>query len=301
MDAAEDDSGWGQVFPGWLEARLISDARFARAYDSQGDSGRGQLKRLIAAHYSLNPPSASLVSTRLDVLRGGLTVATDATPRAYAVILCDGGLDAPAFLLPALVPALCSGVPEVLVVRLGAAGGFSAATLAACELAGQERVAALGAAQMERLLAHLAGSGQHGVIIHADTPAVRRLLSRPGLAVLLDCPHVRRVPLPMPARVGLWQDSQDDFPAEAVAQLYGSLPFDQGGPEGARDGQAFEAFAAEPRDLLLAPDGRMNLLFQLAEQGARVTVTRSQLGLWVWYRLPAKAFLRRSTVFSSER
>lgn len=301
MDAAEGDSDRGQVFPGWLEARLISDARFARAYHSQGDAGRGLLKRLIAAHYSLNPPSAALVSTRLDVLRSGLTVASDATARAFAVILCDGGLDAPAFLLSALVPALCSGVPEVLVLRLGAAGGLNPATLAACELAGQERVAALGAAQTEKLLVHLAGCGQPGVLIHADTPAVRKLLSRPGLAPLLHCPNVRRVALPLPARVGLWRDGQEDFSPESVAQLYGPLPFEEGGPEDAESVPGFEAFAAIARDLLLIPDGRMNLLHQLPEQGARVTVTRSQLGLWVWNRLPADAFLLRSTIFSSER
>ncbi len=295
-DTAEDVSDRSLVFPGWLEARLIPDSRFARAYDSLGDSGRGLLKRLIAAHFALNPPAPALVSTRLDVLRGGLSLATDAAPRAWVVVLCDGGLDAPAFLLPALVPALCSGVAEVLVARLGAAKGISGATLAACELAGQERVAALDVRHTEALLAQLAQSGQPGVVIHADTPTIRKLFSRPGLAPLLDCPDVWRVALPMPARCGLWRDGPDDFPSDTLARLYGGLAFEE-----AAAGQDFESFAAARRELLLVPDGRVGQLFQAAEQGARVIVSVSQLGLWDWRQISPEVFLLRSSVYSSER
>lgn len=293
---AEDASGRGQVFPDWLEARLVPDSRFARSYDSLGDSGRGLLKRIIAAHFALNAPAPALVSTRLDVLRGGLVMATDASPRAWAVILCDGGLDAPAFLLPALVPALCSGVSDVLVVRLGAAKALANATLAACELSGQERVAVLGPAQAQALLAHMTQSGQSGVVIHADTPAVRKLFSRPGLAFFLDCPDVLRVGLPLPARGGLWREVPDDFRSATLAQLYGALPFEEN-----VEGRDFESFAAAPRDLLLVPDGLVGQLYQAAELGVRVVASHSQLGLWSWPHISSETFLLRSSVFSSQR
>lgn len=296
LDAAEDASGGCRILPDWLEARLVPDSRFARAYDSLGDSGRGLLKRLIAAHYALNPPAAALSSTRLDVLRGGLCVATDAAPRAWAVILCDGGLDAPAFLLPALVPALCSGISDVLVVRLGAGKAVAGSTLAACELAGQERVAALGAAQAQELLAHLAGCALPGVLLHADTPALRALLARPALADVLASQDIWRAALPMPTRCALWRDAPEDFPAETLGQLFGSLPFAE--PEA---GQDFETFAAAARDLLLIPDGRMAQLFQLEEPGARVVASQSQLGLWPWRQISPESFLTRTSIFSSDR
>lgn len=299
-DTAEDTSGREEVFPGWLDGQLVPDAKFARAYDSLGDAGRGLLKRVIAAHFALNPPAASLATTRLDVLRCGLTVAADATPLDYALIVCDGGMDAPAFLLPALVPALCSGIAEVLVVRLGKAGGISRSTLAACELAGQERVAGLGPQQLEALLAHLATSAQNGVVIHADTPAVRKVLARPGLGALLSCPGIRRIALPMPTRCGVWSDGEDSMPLDCISQLYGPIPFAQGGLEGEGEHE-FEDFSAYARDLLLVPDSRVNRLFLAVEQGARVTVSRSQLGLWLWPQISAATFLSLSTIFSSER
>lgn len=306
MDEAEENPDTGLAFPGWLDSRLVTDARFARAYNACGDSGRAQLKRIIAAHYALNPPRESLAATRLDLLRSGLSVATDTAPATFAVILCDGGMDAPAFLLSALVPALCSGIPEVLVVRLGGAVGLSNSTLAACELAGQERVAALGPAQVERLLAHCAASGLPGVLLHADTAPVRAILARPGLRSLPASTQVRRVALAPPAQVALWRDSKDDFSPDCVALAYGDLPFEEGGLAPGEKGRkpaasAFEAFALAPRDLLLAPDGRMALSYQAAGQGARVTVSRSQLGMWAWDCLCQDVFLRRATVFSSER
>lgn len=299
VDESGEENGGSSVFPDWLEARLVPDGRFARAYDALGDSGRGQLKRIIAAHYALNPPSHALASTRMEVQRSGLSVATDASPLAYAVILCDGGLDAPAFLLPALVPALCAGVSEVLVVRLGGAGGLSRATLAACELAGQERVAALGAAQVQDLLAYLQAGGLPGVVLHADTPAVRRLFSRPGLGPFLGSGGISRVALPMPSLAGLWRDGGDDLPPKSVAQLYGTLPFEE--PEGEPgEDRDFEAFAASPRDILLIPDARAGDLFVAPVQGARVVVCHSQLGLWTWNAIGPDRFLLRTTFFASE-
>ena len=297
MEIAIRPSGSGWDFPSWLEPRLIPDARFARAYDALGDQRRAVLKGLIADHYALNPPAANVCAHSSRQLASGLTIRQGTAPRPFVLLLTDANLDAPALFLAALMPALTSGAGQVLVLRLGAPTGLPDPLLTACELAGQERLAPVNPAQAERLLTECAASGLPGLVLHPDSPELRRVLSRPGLRVQLDASALRLASLRLPTALGLWRDTPAQFSPERLSFLFGALPFAAGGLHGGhRTAQAggddgFAAFAAARRDLLLLPDARVAVAATASGQGGSgLVVGESRTGLWTWPELFPEMF-----------
>lgn len=287
----DSDPGEGS-FPAWLDQRLVSDLRFARAYNALGDERRALIKGLVARHYSLqhNGPSRVEQSEAFGIFDRKLV----RQPLPFVLLLVDALFDAPALMLAALLPALCARVPQVLVARLGK--GAPDALLVACELSGQERLATLGPVQLQRLLLELAVGGAPGAVIHPDTEDFRRVLAKPALRQALDASPLRLLPLRAPRQPGLWRDAATDFPPADVALLYGALAFEE---QGATPGQlnqshpddaAWKNFAAVPRDLLLAPAAKAG------QSRAAVTSSGECLGMWRWSKLQHTAFaLERQT------
>ncbi|PKN09562.1 MAG: hypothetical protein CVU73_01010 [Deltaproteobacteria bacterium HGW-Deltaproteobacteria-8] len=301
METATRPSGPTWTCPSWLTARFIADARFARAYDSIGDQRRALLKGLIADHFALAQPVPALRAQCTQELASGLTRHVRTSPRPFVLLLTDASLDAPALLLAALMPALCSSAAEVLVLRLGPRQALPDVLLTACELAGQERVAALGPTLALRLLSECAQSGLPGLVLYPDSPDLRRVLARPALRAELDASPLRLAPLRLPRALGLWRDAPAQFDPELVSFLYGEGSFDSGGAgPGSRSRKApasaeFCAFAAQPRDLLLVPDDRL-----AAGQGAsRLVVGQSRVGLWTWPELCPDLFAVTTQAYTS--
>ena len=307
MEIAARPSGSTWTCPSWLAPRIIADARFARAHDAIGDKRRALLKGLIADHFTLTPPVPSLRAQCTQQFVSGLALRTSATPRPFVLLLTDASLDAPALLLAALMPALCSGAPDVLVLRLGARSELTDALLTACELAGQERVAALGPALAVRLLSECAQSGLPGLVLYPDTPDLRRVLSRPTLRAQLDASPLRLAPLRLPTALGLWRDAPAQFDAEGLEFLFGAHTFEAGGAQPGRRAKktpeafAFSAFAATRRDLLLVPDARLADDARLAagQGGARLVVGQSRTGLWTWPELSPELFHVTTQAYTS--
>ncbi|MDP3428384.1 MAG: hypothetical protein Q8S17_13535 [Humidesulfovibrio sp.] len=300
--------------PTWLAPRFIADARFSQAYDALGDQRRALLKGLIGDHFALTPPVQSLGAQCSHQLTSGLARHTRSAPRPFVLLLTDASLDAPALFLAALMPALCSGAAEVLVVRLGAGPGqpkglpdaLPDALLTGCELAGQERVAALSPALCQRLLSECALSAQPGLVLYPDTPVLRRLIARPELRAQLDASALRLTPLRLPQRLGIWRDAPDQFDPAVLEFLFGSQVFEAGGATpGRRTAKppteaAFSAFAATRRDLLLVPEERVPKDRLAAGQGtARLVVGQSRTGLWTWGELSPELFLAVTQAFGS--
>lgn len=287
----DSDPGEG-IYPAWLDQRLVSDFRFARAYNSLGDERRALIKGLVARHYRLQHcgPSQVEQSEAFGIFDRKLV----RQPVPFVLILVDALFDAPALMLAALLPALCARVPQVLVARLGK--GAPDALLVACELSGQERLATLGPVQLQRLLFELAVGSAPGAVIHPDTEDFRRMLAKPALRQALDASPLRLLPLRAPRLPGLWRDAAADFPPADVALLYGALNFEE---QGAAPGQlnqshaddaAWQYFAAVPRDLLLAPAARAG------QSRAALTASGECLGMWRWSKLQHAAFaLERQT------
>lgn len=299
-----EPSGWTP--PDWLEPHLIPDGRFAKAYNALADDRRALLKSLIARHFALNQPPRSAFSTveeRFDLF----THSRRCEPVPFVLLLTDRDLDAPALFLAALMPALCARVPQVLVCRVGKKPDAPDSLLACCELAGQERVAALGPVLLQRLLADCAATGEPGVVLHPDTPAFRHILAQQALSEALDASALRLVGLRPPRACGLWRDAAHQFPPLDVALLYGLLNFDIGGVApgsgGTPDEAAWRAFRATARDLDLVPQARLGRSGDGGHNGgqgrALVTVTEACLGQWRWPEIESGLFVRQRQIFSS--
>lgn len=309
--AAKPHGTW--TCPAWVEQHLLPDLRFAQAYDALGDDRRCLLKGLIARHYALNPPCGAPASRCVE----GFELVERSVcrePVPFVLILLDAVLAAPALFLSALVPALCARTQHVLAVRLGPKADVPDPLLVSCELAGLERLAALGPQLMQRLVGECAASGLPGVVLHPDTPEFRKLLSQKDLSQALDVSPLRLIGLRAPRNAGVWRDVPKDFPSDVLSLLYGQLPLECGGvepgasagPKGAArkaaaskaDGQDFAAFASDggpgPRDLLLAPRERLG-----ATLPASVTSSGPCLGMWRWRELPPGIFTHERLSFTA--
>ena len=302
--------GWPDwpEWPEWLEARMLPDSRFAKSYATFEDDARALLKRTIAAHFTFAAPRRIARTEHSQMLPSGLT--RTATTRAVdcVLLLTDSSLDAPALALAALMPALTCGAPNVLVARLGSASSLPHSLLTACEIAGQERVAALGPVQAERLvreLAERAHAGSTCVILYAASPAVMRVLDRPSLRPLLHSHCLRLVPLAPPARCGVWRDAPTDLPQPILDLLYPGLDTVCGGAPCGSDSaphptqRQFQEFLALPFNLLLVPDERVAEVVHHSAQTACVVVGEGALGLWAWPGLHAELFSQSSVAFSA--
>jgi len=287
--------GWSP--PDWLDEHLLTDARFAKAYGALADDRRALLKCLIARQYVLAPPTPNATRARED--RFDLfTVRDIVQPAPFAVLLTEDLFDAPAFFLSALLPVLTARVPQVLVCRLGNKSAVPDSLLVACELCGQESLATMSPADMERLLEHCAAADLPGVVLYPDTPAFRRLLARPALRQALDASSLRLTALRMPRRCGLWRDEPHQFPVEDVAFLYGALAFDcagavPGGEKSSPAADAWKHFSVVARDMNLLPHARTG-------QGrARLTIGEACLGQWRWPEIASDHFTQRRQIFSA--
>lgn len=289
-------AGSAAPFPDWLDSALVADSRFASAYEALGAEHRARLKRTIAAHYTLAPPEPCLGARSVQSLRSGLRVERSTRPRPFAILVTEGFLEAPAFFLAALMPLLTSGIPEILVLRLGAASRCPEALLCACELAGQERVACLSAERAAALIASAASGSAGGLVVLPQTPAAQRLLSRQELAGVLD--RMACATLRPPASLALWRDKRAQFPEEELRFFYGQAEFLEGSQQVSRKvckGGDFSAFACPGCgfELLLVPDDRG----LTAHGAAPLVVAEADLGLHLWPELgPSALRLLHQTV-----
>lgn len=276
---------------GWLTPHLVQDARFAKAYAAFTDERRALVKGLIARHYELcRPPAALRIESeeRFELFRR----RTRLSPVPFVILFIDHEIDAPALFLAALMPALCARVERVLVCRVGKRADVPDALLMACELAGQERVAALGPVLMQRLLVEAAQSGEPGVVLYPRTQTFHRLLAQPALREAIDASPLRLAGLLPPRACGIWRDEPGQFPPLDISLLYGALGFEVGGV-GASDATDWAAFRAARRALLLAPLGRVR------GDEAPVCVTEGCLGQWAWPEVTPELFLRRAQLFAT--
>lgn len=297
MDSFPPTASSGWTLPDWLSPHLLPDARFARAYAGFADDRRALIKGLIARHYALAQPQSVRMRT-LEERHELFIHRSTAQPVSFVLLLVDHDFDAPALLLAALMPALCARSEQVLVCRLGKKADVPDVLLVSCELAGQERVAALGPMLLQRLLAEAAASGAPGVAMYPQSGMFSKLFSQPALRDVLDASALRLVGLRPPRVCGLWRDEPGQFPPLDVSLLYGPLGFVIGGaapvagsPAPAQD--EWFAFRAMRRELALVPAARA------AETGAQVSVAENCLGQWCWPQITPELFLSQRQRFTA--
>ncbi len=281
----------------WLSAHIVPDARFAKAYAAFSDERRALVKSLIARHFELARPASARsrdVEERFELFRR----RTRLSPVSFVILFIDHEIDAPALFLAALMPALCSRAERVLVCRAGKRADVPDVVLMACELAGQERVAALGPVLMQRLIVEAAGAGEPGVVLYPRTQVFHKLLAQAAVREALDGSNLRLAGLLPPRACGIWRDAPDQFPPVDISLLYGPLGFEVGGVAPvsgapAPDAAQWAEFRSPPRDLLLAPAARAG------DVDAAVCVAEGCLGQWAWPEVTPELFHRRSQIFAT--
>ncbi|MDY7000962.1 MAG: hypothetical protein SVS15_04170 [Thermodesulfobacteriota bacterium] len=152
------------AFPDWTRAFVLKDALFAEAYNHLPAARRAWLKKLIAELYALFGPAPAAQTTKTTLWDAIFYTAETYAPLNFAVLFLDDTVRSPVQAAAAALPAVLSGIPEVIAVRTGTNRNKPGDILAAFELCGLETVLGLGEKKARELLKHLAAQGQGAVL-----------------------------------------------------------------------------------------------------------------------------------------
>jgi hypothetical protein len=270
----------------------VPESRFARAYAGLSDEQRAWLKTGIALLFEWHGDRRRLARSEAATWRGGLSSMLVEAPRDFAVLLCDETFASPAQLLAALVPALLSGVPEVVVLHVGRRGATPPALLAACELAGQEIVIEAGPRRAAKLLAGMCRPGRSGSVLILGRGAAAGVWA--GLAA--DPARVRAWRPGLGRTASVWLEAQDDFDLEILAFAHPDTEFRVFGaspgrlPAGFVRGRGnFAACLAGDSGVVFAPAARA----EEALVAAQLVLCPGLEGCFVWPDLEPSLFVSR--------
>ena len=254
--------------PTWIDARILPEEVWSRAWEAVGEPLRARLKTCLAALCQIYAPAAPPDLALSRTTRQGLTLCRTARPLDWVLVLFDGQCSA-AQVLAAAAPARLMGVGRVLAGRVDGAGGFPAGVLCGLELAGVEEVLDLDPGQAAELAGHLL-SGGSGLVLGV------------GRSGELDA-ALRSVP---PGRA--WQGfapeavhvlTEDGFTPDLDALAQAAHPARVLAVKG-----GFEALAAEnPEAACLKNPGRLS--------GPGLRLGPGQEGSWAWPDLAPERFL----------
>jgi hypothetical protein len=138
-------------FPEWINDCQVSDNLFGDAYENTPARFRAWMKTEIAKLWNIyEAESPSHVSFRKS-WNSGFSVEQTEIPDDVVILAFDSKTVSPVRILAALVPALVSGVKNIIAVHIGD-GEISSSVLAAFELSGQERVVSVSVDSFHNLI-----------------------------------------------------------------------------------------------------------------------------------------------------
>jgi hypothetical protein len=281
-------------WPDLVESRRIPDQAFARAYVAMSDVDRSWIKKNIAQLYALYPPNQTRAARTSTHWHCGFASHLARRPRQWALVLLSGSNPGPARTLAALLPAVTSGIPHILVA-LSPRHRRDTSLLTSLELCGAELVCCLGRQQFQDLLHQLAPSwGQGAVLSLGNTPPSPSSWKIIADSVLHGLAYWQA---PLASRIALWCENPGQWLWDVLqwnhpgAHLEAWGPWRTEAPEYisrmAGDWDAFcdpQLFArGVPRAMAHDP--------RLPEAG--LLLTPGQEGCWVWPELSPDLFLHR--------
>lgn len=311
----------GADWPEWVSGCLLDDEAFADAYGVVQPGWRARMKTAIArlAHWYGDPrPLRSSSTADWSGGPGGISGSGepgDAAfrsvqaegPAGWTVILTDAGV-APAYLIGALMPALCAGAEKVLVVFLDDSAGQASARmgenglLTALELAGQEDVAVMDSEKAKELCLSMIASPFSGVVAGLGSAGA-------GLAGGLQSGPRSRIWIPvLPESVGVWA-GESDWDFAAVANVHSEkieVWEDEPGPESRISGLpdrcsaitgTFEDFCDRGYSVVYVPEQAFGHIFGCG--GPQLVLGPGQEGCWLWTDMPDGLFRFRNVGWSS--
>lgn len=185
------------LIPARLVSRLINDDELAGAYQSLTPRERSWLKTCIAVLYQVYGPDRPREFTRRARL-SAFTLTSGQDPLPWAMVRLSPR-QSPSWLLAALVPIILDSISDILVVITDQTGP-APALLCALELAGQENILGLPAAEFDGLLKYNLKKNGPGLLVNLDTPEdIPETLAAAGLRVWR--------PRPLES-CGVWCDGQ---------------------------------------------------------------------------------------------
>ena len=288
----------GFTFPHWIQGVLVDDALFLQAYESLSAAERARLKHCIAVLHACSGHAAALESCRTVRHAQGFVSRRCTAPLPWTLLLLPEEAASPSQLLATVLPPLLAGVPELLVLRVGAgARPLPLPLLAALELAGVEQVGSVTPLQLEQLLQQLVRGTVPGALL---LPQVSPDLPEALCSLVPRAPHIRFWRGATPPSVGIlatpetawdWAALVNSNPAPLVELWLQDVPAPRPLPTGWRKRKGDVAdFLASRHACLYAPAA---LHGQALTQG-RLVLGPGQEGCWLWPDLLPHNFLLHS-------
>ncbi len=285
-------------WPVHLKRYRITEQSLAEAYAALSDTERSWIKKNIAQLYALAPANAkSRVSTATRWVCGFQSTAC-IRPRDWAILLLDQSLTGPVWAVSAIVPAMTSGVPNILAVCQNTSSP-SPHLLAGLELCGVDTICRLGRRNVSSLLENLAASATSGVILNPDNSLAQRHLpnSWPGSVAVWKPAS--------PRRMGIWSETTDQWDWTTLAWNHPGLPLEVWG---ASPGKLPPGCTKKPGDWTLFCD-QAYLAMGIPEQRLPETrklrrqliLTPGQEGCWHWPDLTPEWFQTREMILETDR
>jgi hypothetical protein len=186
MNASEPE------LPPWLTQCLVSDDELAQAYEESAPQLRASCKHTLAVQHAFFGEAPDWEEQRLSRSAQGFHSRACSRPADWTLVIFDAKYASAPRLLAALMPALLARVP--LVLCASAPGPARPDLLCALELAGQEQIYALDAAQSLDLVQSLAAQPGQGRLVLLHRGALSTLRAAADAADV-PCWEERRAPV----------------------------------------------------------------------------------------------------------
>lgn len=279
-------------WPALVDKHKVSERAFAKAYAVLSDQERSWIKKNIAQNHALFPATAWERTDCVTHWHSGLKTSVSTRPRDWLVLVPAGPLFGPARTVATLVPALTSGIKNILVL-IPSRENPDPSLLVSLELCGLDMACSLNPESTAGLFARLALSPGQGVLLAPDV-----FLADMGLDGLPAAAVWRPAP---PSRMGVWSEAAGQWDWQVLSwnhsgqtlEIWGRAPKNPAPGWKIRRGcwssflkQGYRA-AGVPAHLAEAiPPGTCELI-----------LTPGQEGCWHWPDLPKDLFLsRRATL-----
>lgn len=284
-------------WPAYLDKYTIREQTFAAAYAALSEVERSRIKNNICQLYSLAPANTREQITTATHWTSGFQSMTSTRPRDWCLLLLDSARCSLAGTVAAAVPALTSGIPEILTVFLGRVE-LSPRLLTGLELCGVPRACVLTRKTCKRLLDDLNRSLAQGLVLDLDNlfQGFRLTDSRQNsMTVWQNAPQ---------DRIGVWSESPNQWDWQALSWNHSDVTIEIWGkalktlpPGGKRMTGDWNAFLCQGYRTIGVPARLAN---DLPGFHGDLVLTPGQENCWYWPDLSPSLFLRLQTTLHSK-
>lgn len=254
------------VFPDWIFESQVDDDLFGEAYESTPPHLRAWLKKTIAQLWLTENAGGPVEKNKHLIWNSGFSLNVQKDLADAVILVLDSGTVSPVRVLGALVPALVSGIKNILAVNVSSAE-IPSSILAAFELSGQENVVSGNVEFLSDIINHLKEIKAFSVIL--DLRAHPQKMD--------DSPYIRYWKCPQISKILLCAEITDEI-SEIVTFAHPDIELIEGGFS-----EAENFYAA------IVPDTK-----KLGNCISGLVLGSGQEGCWMWLDLHESLFTKIS-------